>query len=565
MNVQTSTDRRDRCPQSPGATKLVRKLVAAILLPVGLLAACSEHGVLQPAAPGAAAAIASTKAHAGVVVTPNYSAFDARPEFNGAGIIGQLNAFDGFSGGLVYPQVTPWTSGGVTYTSSFNIVLAPGLGLGVPSNSISTNFGQPITGTLPASDAFTLFGADLTLIGVKVPVSVVVQTNLGSYSFANLDIPLATSGTRFFGIGLANPGEHITGFTFSYGGSTSTGLLLDNVALGHVADANTPPVASAGGPYAANEGSAVTLALSASDADDDALTFTWDLGDGTTGSGPTPPSSHVYAENGSYDVTLMASDGNGGTHSASATVAVANVAPAVAPFTVPSAPLALMTGGVKVNVSTTFTDPGSLDEHTARLDCGVGAAAVSPAPNGVFTGTCTFEAAGVYAVQLTVQDDDGDAHSVAATGQVVVYDAAAGWVTGGGWIASPEGAFVAAPTVTGKLTFGFVARYQASATAPNGNAEFKLQVAKLDFRSTSLDWLIVSQGSAHLRGRGTVNGGGDFEFALTAIDGAPTDAIRIRIWNRENGDLVYDNRPDAGSDDTAASTLAGGTIQIHVR
>ncbi len=231
MNVQTSTGRRDRCRQSRDATKLVRKLAAATLLPVGLLAACGEHGILEPAVPGAASAPATRTALAGVVVTPSYSAFDARAEFNGAGVIAHLNGFDEFSGELVYPQATPWASGGMTYTSSFNIVLAPGLGLGIPSNSISTSFGDPVTGTLPGSDAFTLFGADLTLIGVKVPVSVVVQTNLGSYAFPNLDIPLATSGTRFFGIGLANPGEHITRFTFSYGGSAATGLLLDNVAL----------------------------------------------------------------------------------------------------------------------------------------------------------------------------------------------------------------------------------------------------------------------------------------------------------------------------------------------
>src|SRR5688572_11969304 len=222
MQFQRSIDRRDRCRQSPGATHLVRKLAVVILLPVGLLTGCSESGILEPAAPGAARAIANTKAHAGVVVTPNYSAFDTRPEFNGAGIIDRLNGFDEFTDSLVYKQVTPWTRGGVTYTSSFNIVLAPGLGLGIPSNSISTNFGAPISGTLPASDAFTLFGADLTLIGAKVPVNVVVQTNLGSYSFPNLDIPVATSGRRFFGIGLANPGEHIVGFTFSYR-SASTG------------------------------------------------------------------------------------------------------------------------------------------------------------------------------------------------------------------------------------------------------------------------------------------------------------------------------------------------------
>jgi PKD repeat protein len=562
MNVLSSvvpgTVRRD----SRRAATPLHRLLASILLPVAV-AACAENGLLEAVAPGTAAA--GTKARADIIVTPDYSTFDTRTEFNGAGIIAHTNGFEELTGDLVYPQPTPWDTVGVTYTSSFNIVLGPAFGLGIASNSISTDFGQPITGTFAPEDAFTLFAVDLTLVGTKVPVSVVLHTNVASYTFANLDIPLAVSGTKFFGVALVRDDEYFTGFAFSYGGSTGTGLLLDNVSVGRVADVNNVPVALAGGPYAADEGSPVSFAFGGTDADNDALTYTWDLGDGTAGTGPTPPASHVYADNGSYDIALTVSDGRGGTHTAHATATIANVAPMVAAFTLPSAPLALIPGGVQVNVSTPFTDPGSQDLHTVQLDCGTGAPPQSSAPNGNAGGVCTFSAAGVYAVHVTVQDDDGGSDTRAATGQVVIYDPAAGWVTGGGWIASPEGALAAAPNVTGKLTFGFVARYQReTATSPNGNAEFKLQIARMDFRSTSLEWLVVTGGIAELRGRGQLNGGGDYDFALTAVDGPSGDAIRIVIRDRVSGAVVYDNRPGE-SPDAEAMPLNGGSIQIHTR
>ena len=146
--------------------------------------------------------------------------------------------------------------------------------------------------------------------------------------------------------------------------------------------------------------------------------------------------------------------------------------------------------------------------------------------------------------------------------QVVVYDASAGWVTGGGWIASPIGANALAPTTTGKLTFGFVARYQAGSSVPTGNAEFKLSVGKLDFRSTSFDWMVVSDGSALLHGQGTLNGVGDYEFAVIAIDGL-RGAIRIQIWNRVTGAIAYDNRPGESLEESAVTALGGGSIQLH--
>ena len=46
---------------------------------------------------------------------------------------------------------------------------------------------------------------------------------------------------------------------------------------------------------------------------------------------------------------------------------------------------------------------------------------------------------------------------------VVVYDSAAGLVTGGGWIESPNGAYRADPGVGGRANFGFVSGYKPGA------------------------------------------------------------------------------------------------------
>jgi hypothetical protein len=550
-------------PRGERSVRERRRHTARVLLAISatlLAAACSANDVTAPRS----AAIPTKAGHASVVVTPDYSTFSTRAELDAAGTVDELNGFDEFTGELVYPQLSPWKTHGVTYTSAFNIVLGSGVGLGVQSNAISTDFGAPVSGSLDDADGVTLFGATLTLIGAKVPVALVVFTNLGSYSFDNLDVPLATAGQRFFGITLSKPGEHLTGFRVSVTGA-GTAVLLDDVALGHVGAANAKPVASVGGPYTGAEGSAVGLALSATDGDGDALTYSWDLGDGTTGSGAAPPASHVYADNGAYDIVLAVDDGRGGVDTARTTASISNVVPSLASFSVSTTPHGLTNGLVTVPISATFTDPGSLDTHTATLDCGSGFTAQSYAPDGTASGECSFSSPGVYSIQLTVRDDDGGSDTKLASGQVVVYDAAAGWVTGGGWIASPVGANAMAPTTTGKLTFGFVARYQSGASIPSGNAEFKLSVGKLDFRSTTLDWMVVGDGSAQLHGRGTVNGAGDYELAVIAIDGSATDAIRVQIWNRVTGAIAYDNRPGESLDASAVTALGGGSIQLHSR
>jgi hypothetical protein len=102
---------------------------------------------------------------------------------------------------------------------------------------------------------------------------------------------------------------------------------------------------------------------------------------------------------------------------------------------------------------------------------------------------------------------------------IVFYDANNGFVTGGGWINSPVGAYVLDPTLTGKANFGFVSRYKKGATVPTGDTEFQFQVANLSFKSKVYEWLVISGGfRAEYQGTGTINGAGNYGFILTAID-----------------------------------------------
>ncbi|HET7229157.1 MAG TPA: PKD domain-containing protein [Longimicrobium sp.] len=169
------------------------------------------------------------------------------------------------------------------------------------------------------------------------------------------------------------------------------------------------PVAATDGPYNGFEGSSVTLDGSASsDPDGDALTYAWDFGDGTTGTGATP--THTYADNGNYVVTLTVSDPAGAEATATTSVTVFNVAPAVAGFAGASI-LAHQTyagGG-------TFSDPGA-DSWTATVDYGDGDGAQPLALSGNgFNLSHTYDHAGTFTVTVTVTDDDGASNSKTAT------------------------------------------------------------------------------------------------------------------------------------------------------
>lgn len=231
--------------------------------------------------------------------------------------------------------------------------------------------------------------------------------------------------------------------------------------------------------------------------------------------------------------------------------------------------------GTPVNFTGMFTDDAG-DTHTGvwMFDTLTQAATIVE-PSGSTPGSAnavfTFTQAGVYAVKLTVTDNGGLSGVATNVGEfdalVVIFDPNAGWVTGGGWINSPAGAYVPDPSLTGKANFGFVSKYLPGANVPTGNTEFHFKTAGFKFKSTSYEWMVVAGARAQYKGEGTINGAGSYRFMLTAIDGdqpggGGTDKFRIRIWS-DGGGLVYDNQLNAPDSDDPTTVLGGGSIQIH--
>lgn len=175
---------------------------------------------------------------------------------------------------------------------------------------------------------------------------------------------------------------------------------------------NSPPVANAGGPYTANEGTAITFnAGGSSDPDGDALTYRWDFNsDGIydTTSSSSPTASYTWHDDFSGTATVEVSDGNFES-TATASVTVSNVAP-----TATAVGDTINENGT-ATVSGTISDPSNLDTFSVEIDWGEGQPATYNYPAGSTSFSETHQylddnptntAWDNYAIGVTVTDDD---------------------------------------------------------------------------------------------------------------------------------------------------------------
>ena len=340
------------------------------------------------------------------------------------------------------------------------------------------------------------------------------------------------------------------------GSSTKTANLTITPAT-----TNVPPTVDAQGPYSGDEGSDINIAGTSNDDDGDVLSFKWTYAIGTADAGAscsfgddTSESTTVNCtDDGTYTLTLAVSDGVNTEVTDDATLTVNNVAPSI-DITSP-ADASLYQISAMVSVTASFTDPGSNDTHTCTFDWDDGMTSGPVASGSPCSASHSYGAfgAGIFDIIVTVTDDDGA--SASDTVMVIVYDPNAGFVTGGGWIMSPAGAYFADPSLTGKATFGFVSKYKKGASIPTGNTEFQFHAGGLNFHSSTYDWLVVNKGgtNAQYKGTGTINGAGLYKFMLWATDDSP-DTFRIKIWE-DGGADIYDNGVD--------QAIGSGSIKVH--
>jgi hypothetical protein len=338
--------------------------------------------------------------------------------------------------------------------------------------------------------------------------------------------------------------------------------------------ANQPPQIDPIGDKFVNEGETLTFPVSASDPDGEALTIVAsNLPEGASFDSATNVFSWTpdFTMDGDYsEITFEVTDGLGESDSEQINITVVNVnrLPVIEAIVVlPETPIQV---GSEISASITFSDPDTDDTWVLNYDWGDGSeqpTEMSVSTQGSFSGSHQYSAPGVYTLLVTVIDDDGDSDT-AEYQYVVVYDPDGGFVTGGGWIDSPEGAYAPDTTLSGKATFGFVSKYKKGATVPEGQTQFQFKVADLSFHSDSYQWLVIAGPKAQYKGSGTINGEGDYGFMLTALDAELTpssvvDKFRIKIWDKLSGDIIYDNQPDDADDVELSTEIGGGSVVIH--
>jgi len=156
-------------------------------------------------------------------------------------------------------------------------------------------------------------------------------------------------------------------------------------------------VADAGDEYIVTEEVVFNFDCSGSyEPDGDPLTYAWDFGDGTTGTGVNPP--HVYTAGGTYTVTLVVNDGKVNSEPSTTTADITEINdPPVAD--------AGPDRTVIVDEVVTFDGSGSYDIDGTIIaydwDFGDGSTGT-----GVTT-THAYGVAGTYTVILTVTDNGG--------------------------------------------------------------------------------------------------------------------------------------------------------------
>ena len=118
----------------------------------------------------------------------------------------------------------------------------------------------------------------------------------------------------------------------------------------------------------------------------------------------------MYADNGTYAVTLLVTDALGGTSTATTSVVVANVAPMLPTFSG-----AMLFPGETYATTGTFLDPGA-DTYTATVDYGTGSGEQPLTVGGFsFALSHVYTSAGTFTVTVRVRDDDGGVGTRSAT------------------------------------------------------------------------------------------------------------------------------------------------------
>jgi hypothetical protein len=236
--------------------------------------------------------------------------------------------------------------------------------------------------------------------------------------------------------------------------------------------------------------------------------------------------------------------------------------PSVGSITVtPAAAVALGSGPITLNAA--IVDPSGTGPYTAEINWGDGQNSTSSVTASTLSASHAYAAAGSYSISVKVSR--GSSFGTSTFSPLVVFNPAARSMNADGWFNAPLGSYPANPAFAGKIHFESNVKYANGATIPTGTA--KVNLPGKDFVAGGLSWLTISGSNLQLSGVGSINNAGSYGILLTGIDGKldgkkVPDKVRIKIWNRTNGDIVYDSQMNAPNNTAPTIVLGGGNVNI---
>lgn len=193
--------------------------------------------------------------------------------------------------------------------------------------------------------------------------------------------------------------------------------------------------------------------------------------------------------------------------------------------------------------------------------------------NGKVVGSYKFNTVGVYKLQMNITDQTGVTSYANTNGDleeiVVIYDPNGGYTYGGGWFNSPAGALKSNANATGKVSYGFTVNYFKNSILPKGETQFEFRIGDFEYNALNFDYLVISGAKAQFKGTGKIIGGqSGINFIMTVIDGdldgSGIDKVRMKIYNKNTGQVYYDNQPGTSDADDPITTV-GNNSSIFIQ
>ena len=229
----------------------------------------------------------------------------------------------------------------------------------------------------------------------------------------------------------------------------------------------------------------------------------------------------------------------------------------------------LLNAQVRVDVG--FSDEYDRDDHLVEVAWGDGKTSIltiDQLKNQAF-GLHAYLSVGLFDITVRLLDGCGGVVVNLFDYQVMCTDRPETWVDGRGSYASSRGALLNNLLLFGDAQYDFVGKYETNGSL-SGFFNLDLDWCNKYFRSTSVDYLHIDGDVGKMKGKGKINGTGNYTYLITFEDNLSLlgvigfDKMRVQLWDEDRDHfLIYDSNIGASIFGYVCTDISLGHVTIH--